>query len=87
MTSINESTMNEFKSKSELPTELAVYVCEVREGNTLWPILRVDQRQDQHVKFVSGRRNAAKGLAVLKEAFELCLEATTEMAQMKEGQR
>jgi len=36
---------------------------------------------------VSGRRNAAKGLAVLKEAFELCLEATTEMAQMKEGQR
>ena len=78
--------MNEFKSKTELPTELAVYVCEVREGNTLWPMLRIDQRQDKHVKFVSGRRNAAKGLAVLKEAFELCLVATTELAQIKEGQ-
>lgn len=76
----------ELTPKTVLPAELAVYVCDVRTGNQLWPLLRVDKRQDGHVSFTSGAANAPLGLAVLKDAFELCLSQTAMIAQKKKGE-
>lgn len=71
--------------KSTLPTHLTVLVCDIRENGMMWPLLRIEKRQDGFVKFESGRQNAPLGLSVLKEAFELCLTQTAKIAQKKEG--
>ena len=73
-------------SKTELPAEMAVIVCDVRTGNQLWPLTRIDRRQDGHVQFTSGAVNAPLGLTMLKEAFELCLSQTALLAQGKGDQ-
>lgn len=74
-----------FQPKSTLPTHLTVLVCDIRENGMIWPLLRIEKRQDGFVKFESGRQNAPQGLSVLKEAFELCLEQTAEIARQNEG--
>lgn len=66
-----------FQSKINLPSEMAVIVCEVREHGHLWPLMRIDRRQDQHVHFASGSKQAPLGLQVLQQAVELCLKQTT----------
>ena len=79
--------MSHLTPKTELPATLTVLVCDARTGNQLWPLIRIDQRQDGHVQFASGAANAPLGLTMLKEAFELCLSQTALIAQQKgEGQ-
>ena len=78
--------MSYLTSKTELPAQIAVLVCDVRTGDQLWPLMRIDQRQDGHVQFSSGAKNAPMGIAMLKEAFELCLSQTALIALQKKGE-
>lgn len=63
--------------KAELPVELAVMICEVRQGH-LWPLTRIDQRTDGLVHVVSGRKKVGRCLGVLQQAFDACLRAASE---------
>lgn len=66
--------------KMQMPAEMAVIVCEVREHGNLWPLLRIEQRSDQHVQFTSGADRAPLGLRLLQQASQLVLNKTTELA-------
>jgi hypothetical protein len=72
--------------KTQIPAEMAVIVCEVREHGHLWPIARIDRRQDQHVHFASGAMQAPLGLQILQQAVELCLKQTTLLAAQQIAQ-
>ena len=64
-------------SKTELPVEMAVMICEVRQGQ-LWPLARIDQRMDGLVHVVSGRKKVGRCLGVLQQAFDACLRTASE---------
>lgn len=65
---------------TSLPSKMAVLVCEIRHGSQLWPVLRIDQRADDHVHFISGGQHAPLGLRVLQQATELCLVKSSQLA-------
>lgn len=65
---------------TSLPSKMAVLVCEIRHGSQLWPVLRIDQRADDHVHFISGSQHAPLGLRVLQQATELCLAKSSQLA-------
>lgn len=70
--------MNELKSKTTLPSHTAVLVCEVRENGNLWPLARIDQRQDDHLSFISGASAAPRIIAVLEKAHACAVRKATD---------
>ncbi len=73
-------------SSNQLPSKMAVLVCEIRHGSQLWPVLRIDQRADDHVHFISGSSQAPIGLRVLQQATELCLVKASQIAAVQLAQ-
>jgi len=72
---------DDLKSKMEVPQRLglAVLVCEVRTGGTLWPLTRYDKAEAGRLQVTSGRQAAPQGLDVLREAAEMCLTTCAEI--------
>lgn len=71
---------DELKPKTVLPANHAVLFCEVRSGGDLWPISRIDLRQDGVAQVTSGRGRIALALAPLEQAYACAVKATTEQA-------
>lgn len=63
-----------------MPARMAVIVCEVREFGHIWPIVRIDQRSDEHLQITSGADAAPKGLRILQQATDLVLQHTSQIA-------
>lgn len=84
--------MNDLKPKMKIPPRQAMILCEVR-GCELWPLSRVDVRDDGHCEFVSGAANAPLMVTSLEKVHALAVKhaaavaAGEQIRQLREGAR
>lgn len=70
----------ELKSKMVLPARLAVLICKQDASGNLYPLTRLDERDDGHIVVSSGLAQAPLGIPILERAHAKCVQVATEQA-------